>query len=235
MEQSRLMLEMQKIIQEKLALQKDSQLASMAKKLRQLREAIENAEKEYENLQEKAAKAREEAKELEEKISKLTAQIKGGKDRLYQAKGSGLKELLSLQQSIQKMEEDVETGEGRYLESLKEAEEYQAKRKEVRELARALKAQYNQGVREYKEEKQKIELKMAELQSKEEELAEQLDPEYLRIFRRTQQKYPSNPVAVFRNGNCSGCHISIPSFLAIQVKEGKTLCYCDNCGRILVQ
>jgi len=229
------MLELQNYLQERKALQKNSQLADTAQSLRELRETIARAEQEYEGLQQSAVKAQLDAKEVELQVNRMMDQIKGGKEKLYGAKGSGIKELLSLQQSLQKMEEDAQKGEARYWEMLKEAEGFTAKQKEVREIVKTLKAQYNQKVREYKEEKQRIELKIAEVQNREEEAASRLTKQNLLIFRTAEQKYPTNPVALFRGGNCSGCHISIPSFLAMQIKEAKNICYCDNCGRILVQ
>lgn len=234
MEQGRLLLELQNYLQEKYALQKNSRLMDMAQRLRELQNTIGRADTEQEKLKAQAAEAENMAQQIEQQAAKLTEQIKTGKDRLYGAKGSGLKELLSLQQSLQKLEEEAEKGEARYWEMLRQAEAYKNKQKEIREMVKALKAEYNQGVREYKEEKNLTELKIAAVESKEEELLSRLSPEVIKIFRAAEKKYPVNPVALFRGGNCSGCHISIPTYLAKQIKEGKKICYCDNCGRILI-
>lgn len=234
MEQARLLLELQNYLQEKNAEQKNDQLVSMAQNLRELQVTIGKADKEYQELLEAATRTDIEARSFEQQISKISEQVKSGKDRLYGSKGGGLKELLGLQQSLQKLEEDVEKGEAKYWEMLKEVEEYNKQQKATKEVIKALKAQYNQGVRDYKELKNKTELKNAEIQLREDEVISRLDPEYLRVFRETVRRYPANPVALFRGGNCSGCRISVPSFLAMQIRESKTICYCDNCGRILV-
>lgn len=235
MEQLRLLLELQNCLQQKQALQKNDQLVGMAEGLRELQKTIRKAETEYLELQELVGRTEVDAQNIEQQIKKIAEQVKCSKDKLYGSKGSGLKELLSLQQSLQKSEEDVVKGEARYWEMLKAVEESTQKQKAVREVIKALKAQYNQGVREYKEEKNSIELKIAEIQCHEEAVISQLSQEDLIIFRDAVRRYPLNPIALFRGGTCMGCQISVPSLLASQVKEGKTICYCDNCGRILVQ
>jgi len=235
MEQARLLLELQNYLQEKNAQQKSGQLVSMAQNLRELQLTISKAEKESQELSEVVTRNEAAARNFEQQASKIAEQVKSGKERLYGSKGGGLKELLGLQQSLQKLEEDAEKGEAKYWEMLKEVEEYNNRLKATKEIIKALKAQYNQGVRDYKELKNETELKIAEIQLREDEIISRLKPENLNIFRDAAKRFPTNPVALFRGGNCSGCRISVPSFLAMQIREGKTICYCDSCGRILVQ
>ena len=51
---------------------------------------------------------------LEEKSGNLARQIEINKEKLYQAKGSSLKELLSLQQSVLNLETEGEETEEKY-------------------------------------------------------------------------------------------------------------------------
>ena len=232
---AKVLIELQNYLQEKQKLRKNCLLTDKAQKLKALKDSISHAEKEVLNLQELAAQSEKAAKVIEQEISKGSEHMKSGKDKLYGAKGGGLKELLSLQQAILKQEEDIKKGERRYWELLNQSEEYKKDQEVTKNQIRELKAQYNHGVREYNEDKKAIELKIAEIESLEENALENLTAEELQIYQQAVRKFPQNPVAVYHGGICTACRISIPTYLAMQVKEGKSICYCDNCGRILIQ
>lgn len=234
MEQGRLVFELQNHLQEKYKLQKNTEIAGMAQKLKELQLSIKKAEDEALKNQDIITGMELKAQETEKRINTLNGQIKAGKDKLYGAKGNGLKELLSMQQNLAKMEEDMAKSETQYWEFVRQGEELKEQSKQIREMVKALKSQYNEGVRNYKVEKSKLEVELVKIQLKEEEVTEKLKPEVLRLYKETERRYPLNPVALMKGGNCSGCHISIPSMLAMRVREGKVLCYCDNCGRILI-
>ncbi len=234
LQQAKILLKLQEYLLKKLELKKDSQFIGLAKELNELKMTIAKAEQENIELSELAKNKEKKARELEQQLSINSEQIKLSKERLYNAKGSGLRELLSLQQAIQKLEEDIESGEADYLRLLNEAEECREKRINNREIIKGLKTQYNQGVRKYNELRKTLELKLAELIFQEEETISQLNQEYLTTYQKIVKKFPSNPVAVLKGDTCSICHISISAILKKDVKQGKKVCFCENCGRILV-
>lgn len=234
MEQMRIILQLQDIINEKAFLKKSNELGSKAKELKVLQESIRKVEEEYQTVEAGILSVEEKTKNLEIQTEKLAQQANSSKDRLYGAKGGSLKELLSLQQAIQKIEQDVEKSEALYWDTFKQIEQLKEKRKKLREMIKALKLQYNEGVKIYKSEKNNMELKLAEITIKEEELREKLGPEVLKKFTDTEKRFPLNPVAIMKGGICTGCRISVPSVLALKIREGKNLYRCDSCGRLLI-
>lgn len=234
MEQEKLILELQNYLQEKYRLQKNNEISAMAQDLKNLQESIKKAEEESLKTEDRIKELETRAQETEKRINQLNQQIKGGKEKLYGVKGGSLKELLSIQQNLARMEEDIAKGETQYWEYVRQGEEFKEGRKQAKDIIKALKNQYNEGVRSYKAEKSKLEMELMNIQLKEEEIQEKLQPETIRLFKETEKRYPLNPVAVMKGGNCSGCYIAIPSMLAMRVREGKTLCRCDSCGRILI-
>ncbi len=235
MEQNKVLLEIQKLLGKEQGLEKDTRLLNLKKDLRKLKDSIENAEARYQKVAELMEGAKKEAENLEKQINNTSKQIKDGKEKLYSSKGSGLKELLGLQQSLQNMMQDAQNKENTYWEKIKEADNYKAELKELNKAVKTLKAQYNQGVVEYKELKKEVDLKIAELRIQKEELISLLNPKSLSAFRQLEKRYPYSPIASLRHGNCSACHISLPTHLIQMVKEEKDISFCDNCGRILVQ
>lgn len=234
MEQNRLILDLQDTIREKANLKKAGGLAAMAQSLKALQEGVRKAEEEFQIIEGEITATEERTKNLELLSERLAQQTKGSKDRLYGAKGSSLKELLSLQQSINKLEQDMEKNEAEYWNTFKQIEDMKEKQKKLKAVIKELKVQYNNSVKSYKAEKNNIELKLAEITIKEEEIREKLSPEVLKKFAETEKRFPQNPVALMKGGTCTGCHISVPSILAMKIRDGKTLQRCDSCGRLLV-
>ncbi len=234
MERDRLIWELQGLAQEEHALTNESNIKSMVDELRNLQESIKRAEEEVGNLLGSITASEKEARELEKQVNTITNQVKNGKEKLYGTKGASLKELLSIQQSVLKMDEDIVKSEGLYLDKLTEIEAQKDRHSQTREIVRSLKKDYNDKLKIYKERVRQIDLELAAIRIKQEEVKERLEPAALRIYQDTQKRFKMNPVALMKSNSCTGCNIEIPMVLARQIKEGKILYRCDNCGRILI-
>lgn len=234
MTQERLLWELQSLVQEVYTLQKKEELKPLAARLRELQLNIKNGEAELLRLNRQIEETEKIIVQKEENINMKMESVKKGKEKLYSAKGSSLKELLSLQQSLAKTEEEVQKAETDYWETQKKLEELKKAVRQTKEIIRTFKLEYNEGVKRYNAEKQQVELKIAELLLKQDKIKEELNPETLKLFLAKEKQFPGNPVATFKAGICTGCHISIPSHLALNIRVGKSFYCCDNCGRILI-
>ncbi len=234
MEQAGLLWKLQALVQEVYTLQNKEGLRPLAAHLKDLQENIKNGEEESRKLLREVTALEKMILAQEESINKQMEAVKNGKDKLYSSKGGSLKELLSQQQALAKMEAEVQKTENAYWETQKRMEDLKAADKQTKEIIKTLKLQYNEGVKKYNAEKNHLEIKIAELQLKQDEVKEKLKPETLKLFVDKEKLFPINPVAVLKGGFCTGCHISIPSHLALHIREGKEFYSCDNCGRILI-
>lgn len=234
MEQERLIWELQSLVQEEHFLQRKEELKPLVNQLKDLQESIKNGEEEVRFLQGEITDNAAKSTEIEQLINKMSQQLKGNREKLYGVKGGSLKELLGMQQAIMKTEEELQKTETSYLETLKNIDVLNEKEKKTREIIRALKMEYNEDLKKYKAEKNRLDLKIAEIQLKQEEIKEKLKPEILSLFLDTMKRFPTSPVAYVKGGSCSGCHISIPSFTAMRIRENKSFVSCDSCGRILI-
>ena len=110
MEQERKLLHLQELVREELKLQKKEELLPMIKHLKGLRDTIKTAEEEAKRIEQQIVETKQYLAQLEKQAGIIADKVKGGKEKLYNSKGGSLKELLSLQQSILKLEAEAEKG-----------------------------------------------------------------------------------------------------------------------------
>ena len=234
MERDRLIWELQGLAQHEYSLKNKNNLKPMVDELKILQGSIKGGEAELQSLQDAIAMNEKKALELEKQSSLIVKQVKSGKEKLYGTKGASLKELLSIQQSVLKMDEEIEKSETLYLDTLSGIEAQKDSYRQTKGIVRSLKKDYNEKLKVYRERVAQIELELAAVRIKQEELKERLEPAALRIYEDTLRRFPMNPVALMKNCTCSGCNIEIPMVLARHIKEGKKLYRCDSCGRLLI-
>lgn len=235
MTQKKLLLELQALSREEKTLKLKAELKPWVEDLRKMLDQIKGMEAEVLLLQEKVEKEEEEAGALSEHINALNGKMAEVKEKLYSTKSGQLKELLGLQQSIYRMEEETEKADARYWENMRQAGELKQKKEKIRAELRELKLSYNEAVGSYKEKVRVLEGKQAEIREKLAAVKKKLNPEMLKLYTDTEKRIPHNPLAVLQGEICSGCRISISSSLMAGIKEGKRFYQCENCGRIIVE
>jgi predicted nucleic acid-binding Zn-ribbon protein len=65
------------------------------------------------------------------------------------------------------------------------------------------------------------------------ELAGKIDEDLLGRFERLFKSKGDAAVVAIEHGVCTGCHMKVTTATASQVRAGKELISCENCGRIL--
>jgi len=65
------------------------------------------------------------------------------------------------------------------------------------------------------------------------ELAGKIDEDLLGRFERLFKSKGDAAVVAIEHGVCTGCHMKVTTATASQVRAGKELVSCENCGRIL--
>ena len=66
------------------------------------------------------------------------------------------------------------------------------------------------------------------------QVAAPLPQDALRVYNRTVQKFPMDPVVVVKDSTCSGCFMSIGPQILVQIARREKLVECPGCHRILV-
>jgi len=234
MNQEKLLWKLQEFKQDEAKLLKNEASNLLLESLRELKERIKSGEEQISLLHNEIEEDNNRSMELEKRIKSLNDQIKEGKEKLYSTEPESMKELIALQQSVQKLECQSEERENIYLELLEKTEACEKKETKLKEVSKSWKMEYNKSIRKYKKMKIGMDLKLAEVKCKQEEIIEQLTPEVKKIYQDVEKRFSINFVALLKKNSCTGCHIEVSDNLIKQVKSGKGYYFCDNCGRILL-
>jgi mannitol/fructose-specific phosphotransferase system IIA component (Ntr-type) len=71
------------------------------------------------------------------------------------------------------------------------------------------------------------------VETKIKELKRLIDNRSLTYYERMRKKM-QNPFAILDKTSCSGCHMELPPVYLAQIKEGKGIPLCNQCGRFLI-
>jgi hypothetical protein len=78
-----------------------------------------------------------------------------------------------------------------------------------------------------------LEDRFAEKSKLREELFSKIEDSLLRTYKRTQNRYPSDPLVAVKNNSCSGCFMQLPPQNLNELLAAQKLVQCRGCGRIL--
>jgi len=226
--------EISKIYEEKEALDPRNHLQPIFKEIKNIKTAIENGrslaarlDEENEDSLKAIEKIKQEKPKLEEKILKY-------KEKLAKIRNSRLTEMIEIQQAIKALNEKIAEGSVQINELQDNIRKNEERKREIRDAVLGLKKQYNDKVILYNKTKAELDLKIAALTAKEEELKEELSPDVLNILDNTVETVKSKPIALLKDDICTGCCLAVSNHTARLVKRMEKLQCCDNCKRILL-
>lgn len=233
-EKTMALMELSNFSLEKDRVNPNRQLKPILIELRSIETAVNNGIKQEQELDEKIKEKKNEILEIENAHPKLEELREKAKERLALVKGMSLKEMISIQQVLAKAEENLGLNETKTLELGEEIEKITEEIERIKDSVNELKRQYNNKVAIYNKSKRDLDLALAALESREETLRQELEPEMLALFDETARLVPLKPVAFLRNDICTGCCVGVSSQTRRLVANSDTLQCCENCKRILL-
>ena len=135
-------------------------------------------------------------------------------------------------ESVQKLVDSLSRYEQELQKLRKDSETKDRQQKEIRVRAAKTKIEYDQLKQVYDTEFKKDSAQLQKLRADIEKEAAKMEPKLLERYRSIKQ-HCTPPMARLIDGQCSGCFMSLPSATLLELKEGKRIVECDNCGRIL--
>jgi uncharacterized protein len=180
-----------------------------------------------ESLQTAQKNKRERDQDLEaafqkvEKLKARTSEIKNNKE--YQAL---LKEITGVEQENKSIEDEILV----LMEKIDSATMAiaTAEKNSVEEEKKI-----TEGQQELESALAKIEAELKATEQKKKELAGSLDPSVAGRYQRLLLSTAGNAVVEVRGESCSGCYMSIPPQVFVNVKKNENITTCPQCGRIL--
>lgn len=172
-------------------------------------------------------------RDLELEIQTTQGKAQTTEDRLYSGTVKNPKELQEMQDeiaSLKKRAGDLEEALLEQMMAVEAAEEDLKERESV--LAGAL-AQAEEQHRDLVEEKGQLEAKLAQLTQQRENALKQVTAESLKTYDNLRPKKANQPIAALKDRSCGVCGIEQTMAIAQEVRRGRELVPCLNCGRLL--
>lgn len=160
----------------------------------------------------------------QQKIEKLrfrTSEIKTNKE--YQAL---LKEIEAAQEENRKIEDEILT----LMEKIEAASREAA---DATKMAAEEEAALNEAKRRHEELAAALDRELKEIEQRREDIASRIPSTVLLKYNRLAAGAAGLAVVVAKNESCTGCHMSIPPQVYVNVKKNDSIITCPHCGRIL--
>ena len=184
-----------------------------------------------EDLKQKARQVEIDRKRLELDVGTRTETISRLKTQQYQTRKN--EEFRAIGHEIERYENEVRKIEDDELELMVLADKVRADLAEEEKKATAAQNSIARQTADLEEKSKALESQLQGLSKERSELAGKIDEDLLGRFERLFKSKGDAAVVAIEHGVCTGCHMKVTTATAAQVRAGKEIVSCENCGRIL--
>jgi len=184
-----------------------------------------------ETLKHKARQVEVDRKRLELDVGTRTETISRLKTQQYQTRKN--EEFRAIGHEIERYENEIRKIEDDELELMVLADKVKADLAEEQKKATAAQNSIARQTADLEEKSKALESQLQGLSKERSELTGKIDEDLLGRFERLFKSKGDAAVVAVEHGVCTGCHMKVTTATAAQVKAGKEIVSCENCGRIL--
>jgi predicted nucleic acid-binding Zn-ribbon protein len=184
-----------------------------------------------EGLKRRARQLEIDRKKLELDVGTRTETISRLKTQQYQTRKN--EEFRAIGHEIERYENEIRKIEDDELELMVLADKVKADLAEEEKKATAAQNSIARQTADLEEKSNALESQLQGLGKERSELAGKIDEDLLGRFERLFKSKGDAAVVAIEHGVCTGCHMKVTTATAAQVKAGKEIVSCENCGRIL--
>ena len=184
-----------------------------------------------ETLKQRARQVEIDRKKLELDVGTRTEAISRLKTQQYQTRKND--EFQAIGHEIERYENEIRKIEDDELELMVLADKVKADLTEEQKKAAAAQESIARQSVDLDEKSEALESQLQQLTTERSELAGKIDEDLLARFERLFKSKGDAAVVAVEHGVCTGCHMKVTTATAAQVKAGKEIVNCENCGRIL--
>ncbi len=213
--------------------ERQSRLASVERALGDDKPVIA-AEQALQQAEKTLAPWRQRVRDLELEIKSLVEKATAAERQLYSGSISNPKvlqdrqdELASLKRRRAKLEDDL-------LEAMIEVENAQAALGEAQGNLEQVRSAWEKDQSDLAREQQSLREALEELKAQREAALQHVNPESLAAYDSLRASKRGQAVAQLTGNACKSCGVSQTTATIQQVRQGRELIFCSNCGRILV-
>lgn len=184
-----------------------------------------------ETLKQKGRQVEIDRKKLELDVGTRAESIARLKTQQYQTRKND--EFQAIGHEIERYEKEVAKIEDQELELMLQADQVKAEFLAEEKNAATVKESIARQMADLEEKSKALQARLDELTRERADLAGAIDEDVLGRFERLFTSKGDAAVVAVEHGVCTGCHMKVTTATAAQVKAGKEIVSCENCGRIL--
>jgi uncharacterized protein len=182
-------------------------------------------------LKQKTRQLEVERKNLELDVGTRTESIARLKTQQYQTRKND--EFQAMGHEIERYENEIRKLEDQELELMIDVDKLKGEVEAAEKSARATKDTISRQLLDLESKTKALETRERELENEREALTSKIDADLLDQFERLFNSKGDAAIVAVEHGVCTGCHMKVTTATAAQVKAGKEIVSCENCGRIL--
>ena len=182
-------------------------------------------------LKQRSRQVEVDRKKLELDVGTRTEAISRLKTQQYQTRKND--EFQAIGHEIERYESEIRKIEDDELELMVLADKVKADLTEEEKRAAATQQSIARQSVDLDEKSKALESQLQQLTTERSELAEKIDEDLLARFERLFKSKGDAAVVAIEHGVCMGCHMKVTTATTAQVKAGKEIVDCENCGLIL--
>ena len=182
-------------------------------------------------LKHRARQVEVDRKRLELDVGTRTETISRLKTQQYQTRKND--EFRAIGHEIERYENEIGKIEDAELELMVLADTIKADLADEEKKAAEAKDSIARQTADLDEKSKALDSQLKALTTERSELAGRIDEDLLGRFERLFKSKGDAAVVAIEHGVCTGCHMKVTTATASQVRGGKELVSCENCGRIL--
>ena len=184
-----------------------------------------------EGLKQRARQVEIDRKRLELDVGTRTETVSRLKTQQYQTRKN--EEFRAIGHEIERYENEIRKIEDDELELMVLADKVKADLAEEEKKATAAQNSIARQTADLEEKSKALESQLQGLSKERSELAGKIDEDSLGRFERLFKSKGDAAIVAIEHGVCTGCHMKVTTATAAQVRAGKEIVSCENCGRIL--
>jgi predicted nucleic acid-binding Zn-ribbon protein len=211
--------------------QVQAEIRSLPLQRKNLEEHLATSLASAEALKHKGRQIELERKKLELDVGTRAESISRLKTQQYQTRKND--EFQAIGHEIERYENEISKIEDAELELMVQADEVKAELGGEEKKAAVTRESTSRQMADLEAKSKILETRLEDLNKERAELSGKIDEDLLSRFERLFTSKGDAVVVALEHEVCTGCHMKVTTATAMQVKAGKEIVSCENCGRIL--
>lgn len=199
--------------------------------IQRVRDPLTRLEARKDELVNRISDLRQESVRIERTIQEYGDKIEKSRDKLPLI--TTQKEYFAFQKEIEIMQKEKSRLEDQLLQQMGELEEQQKERDEASAMCRDEEKEFLAKKEEMEQESRKFHSEREALEAEREKICREIEAAHLRLYNKTLISRGAPAMVEIINGNCQGCHMTLPPQLFNDVRKGESMITCSYCNRIL--